>query len=101
MDNATAPVAKAVAKKSVVTEAQEIRLAMELIRLGARLQLLESEVSLSRERLLKVYKEVKGRSAPKGMLPLGPHWFRSGQAHIPSSLFANSRRLLVEEASAP
>lgn len=37
-------------KKSVVTEAQEIQLAIELIQLGARLQLLENEVSLSRER---------------------------------------------------
>ena len=41
-------------KKSVVSEAQEIRLAIELIQLGARLQLLETEVSLSRERLLKL-----------------------------------------------
>ena len=41
-------------KKSVVSEAQEIQLAIELIQLGARLQLLESEVSLSRERLISV-----------------------------------------------
>ena len=52
------------AKKSVVSEAQEIQLAIELIKLGARLQLLESEVSLSRERLLKLYKELKGVSPP-------------------------------------
>ena len=32
--------------------------------LGARLQLLESEVSLSRERLIKLYKELKGVSPP-------------------------------------
>ena len=43
------------AKKSVVSEAQEIQLAIELIQLGARLQLLETEVSLSRERLLNLY----------------------------------------------
>lgn len=42
------------AAKSVVTEAQEIQLAIELINLGARLQLLEAETSLSRERLLKL-----------------------------------------------
>ena len=46
------------AKKSVVTEAQEIQLAIELINLGARLQLLESETSLSRERLLKLFAAV-------------------------------------------
>ena len=50
------------AKKSVVTESQEIQLAIELINLGARLQLLESETSLSRERLLKLYKELRGVS---------------------------------------
>ena len=44
------------AKTSVVIEAQDIQLAIELINLGARLQLLESETSLSRERLLKLYK---------------------------------------------
>ncbi|MFT5590022.1 MAG: flagellar transcriptional activator FlhC, partial [Bradyrhizobium sp.] len=52
------------AKKSVVTESREIQLAIELIMLGARLQLLESETSLSRERLLKLYKELKGVSPP-------------------------------------
>src|SRR5471032_3107357 len=100
MDNATAPVAKAVAKKSVVTEAQEIRLAMELIRLGARLQLLESEVSLSRERLLKLYKELKGVSPPKGMLPFSTDWFLTWQPNIHSSLFINIHRFLVEHAGA-
>ena len=62
-------------KKSVVSEAQEIQLAIELIQLGARLQLLETEVSLSRERLLKLYKELRGMSPPKGMLPFSTDWF--------------------------
>jgi len=43
-------------KKSVVNEAEQIQLAMEMIRLGARLQLLESQTTLSRERLIKLYK---------------------------------------------
>ena len=42
--------------KSVVSEAREIGLAIEMIELGARMQMLESEVKLSRERLLKLYK---------------------------------------------
>ena len=100
MDNATAPAAKIVAKKSVVTEAQEIRLAIELIQLGARLQLLESEVSLSRERLLKLYKELKGVSPPKGMLPFSTDWFLTWQPNIHSSLFINIHRFLVEHAGA-
>lgn len=36
--------------KSIVQEARDIQLAMELITLGARLQMLESETQLSRER---------------------------------------------------
>ena len=73
--------------KSVVTEAQEIQLAAELIRLGARLQLLEAETNLSRERLLKLYKEVKGVSPPKGMLPFSTDWFLTWQPNVHASLF--------------
>jgi len=87
-------------KKSVVTEAQEIQLAMELIRLGARLQLLETEVSLSRERLLKLYKELRGMSPPKGMLPFSADWFLTWQPNIHSSLFINIHKFLIEHAGA-
>ncbi|HYD59675.1 MAG TPA: flagellar transcriptional regulator FlhC [Noviherbaspirillum sp.] len=85
-------------KKSVVTEAQEIQLAIELINLGARLQLLESETSLSRERLLKLYKELKGVSPPKGMLPFSTDWFITWQPNIHSSLFVNIYNYLVKHA---
>ena len=85
-------------KKSVVTEAQEIQLAIELINLGARLQLLESETSLSRERLLKLYKELKGVSPPKGMLPFSTDWFITWQPNIHSSLFIGIHKYLVEHA---
>jgi flagellar transcriptional activator FlhC len=87
-------------KKSVVSEAQEIQLAIELINLGARLQLLENEVSLSRERLLKLYKELKGVSPPKGMLPFSTDWFLTWQPNIHSSLFLNIHNFLVEHAGA-
>ena len=87
-------------KKSVVSEAQEIQLAIELITLGARLQLLESEVSLSRERLIKLYKELKGMSPPKGMLPFSTDWFLTWQPNIHSSLFINIYNFLVEHANA-
>jgi flagellar transcriptional activator FlhC len=87
-------------KKSVVTEAQEIQLAIELIQLGARLQLLENEVSLSRERLLKLYKELKGVSPPKGMLPFSTDWFLTWQPNIHSSLYINIYKFLVEHAGA-
>ena len=45
-------------EKSIVQEARDIQLAMELITLGARLQMLESETQLSRGRLIKLYKEL-------------------------------------------
>jgi flagellar transcriptional activator FlhC len=88
------------AKKSVVSEAQEIRLAIELILLGARLQLLETEVGLSRERLLKLYKELKGVSPPKGMLPFSTDWFITWQPNIHSSLFMNIHKFLIDHAGA-
>ena len=86
------------AKKSVVTESNEIQLAIELINLGARLQLLESETSLSRERLLKLYKELKGVSPPKGMLPFSTDWFITWQPNVHSSLFIGIHRYLVTHA---
>ncbi len=81
--------------KSVVTEARQIQLAIELIELGARLQVLESETSLSRERLLKLYKEVKGQSPSKGMLPFSADWFLSWQPNVHASLFVDIHRYLV------
>ncbi len=85
-------------KKSLVSEAKQIRLAIELIQLGARLQLLELETSLSRERLLKLYKELKGVSPPKGMLPFSTDWFITWQPNIHSSIFMNTHRYLTEHA---
>lgn len=74
-------------KKSVVSEANEIRTAIEMIELGARMQMLEAEVKLSRERLLKLYKEVRKESPPKGMLPFSADWFITWQPNMHSSLF--------------
>lgn len=85
-------------KKSVVEEAEQIQLAIELINLGARLQLLESQTTLSRERLIKLYKELKGVSPPKGMLPFSTDWFLTWQPNIHSSIFLNIYNFLVEYA---
>lgn len=87
-------------KKSVVSEAQQIQLAVELINLGARLQVLEAETTLSRERLLRLYKEVKGVSPPKGMLPFSTDWFLTWQPNIHASLFTEISRFLKDNASA-
>ena len=56
--------------KSVIDEAKQIGLAIELIELGARLQVLQTETDISRRRLINLYKEIHGVSPPKGMLPL-------------------------------
>src|SRR3954465_5722304 len=75
--------------RSVLEEAREVQLAVTLIELGARLQFIESEVSLSRERLLRLYKEIKGTSPPKGLLPFSVDWYLTWMANIHSSMFYN------------
>jgi flagellar transcriptional activator FlhC len=86
--------------KSVVTEAKQIQLAVELIQLGARLQVLEAETSLSRERLLKLYKEVNGYSPPKGMLPYSTDWFVTWMPNIHASIFVDIVGYLTTHGSA-
>lgn len=73
--------------KSVIEEAEDIQRAAEMVRLGARMQMLESETKLSRERLLKIYKEVRGVSPPKGMLPFSTDWFMTWQPNVHASVF--------------
>jgi len=85
-------------KKSVVHESEQIRLAMQMIKLGARLQLLESQTTLSRERLIKLYKELKGVSPPKGMLPFSTDWFLTWQPNIHSSIFYNIYNFMLDHA---
>jgi len=75
--------------KSVLRESQQIDRAVSLIEMGARLQVLESETDLSYERLLRLYKEVAGKSPSKGQLPFSTDWFLTWQPNIHSSLFHN------------
>src|ERR1700687_2586098 len=88
------------ATKSVVLEVKEITLAIELIELGARLQVLEAETTLSRERLIKLYKELKGVSPPKGMLPFSTDWFVTWQPNIHASLFIDIYQYLIANTCA-
>jgi flagellar transcriptional activator FlhC len=82
--------------KSVLGEATQIKLASELARMGARLQVLESETTISRERLLRLYKEINGESPPKGMLPFSTDWFLTWQPNIHASLFLGSYKHLTQ-----
>lgn len=74
-------------EKSLLNEMQQVQLAIELIELNARLQVLESETDLSRGRLIRLYKEVRGMSPPKGMLPFSTDWFTTWMPNIHASLF--------------
>ena len=85
--------------KSILTEARQIERAVTLIKLGARLQVLESETDLSYERLLRLYKEVSGRSPSKGQLPFSTDWFMTWQPNIHASLFLNIHEYLNKVAA--
>lgn len=84
------------AAKSVLNESKQIERAVALIHLGARLQVLESETDLSYERLLRLYKEVAGRSPSKGQLPFSTDWFLTWQPNIHASLFLNIYEYLTK-----
>ena len=81
-------------------EARQIALAMDLIELGARLQVPATETTLSRERLLKLYREVRGVAPPKGMLPFSTDWFLTWQPNIHASLFAEINQFLTQHTGA-
>ncbi|TGD73163.1 flagellar transcriptional regulator FlhC [Mangrovimicrobium sediminis] len=80
--------------KNIAEEARQVQMCIELIDLGARLQVLEVESDLSRGRLLKLYKEVRGESPPKGMLPFSADWFLTWMPNIHASLFFNIYRTI-------
>ena len=84
-------------EKSLVGEMQQVQLAIDLIELGARLQVLETETAISRAKLIKLYKEVRGMSPPKGMLPFSADWFITWLPNIHSSLFYTIYQRLREE----
>ena len=85
--------------KSILGEQRQIERAINLIEMGARLQVLESETELSYERLLKLYKEVAGKSPSKGQLPFSTDWFLTWQPNIHSSLFHNIYTWLVKSSA--
>ncbi len=75
--------------RSLLEDNRQIQRAITLINLGARLQVLQSETDLPYERLLKLYKEVAGKSPSKGQLPFSTDWFMAWQPNIHASLFLN------------
>jgi flagellar transcriptional activator FlhC len=84
-------------EKSLLDEMLQVQTAIELIELGARLQVLETEISLSRGRLIRLYKEVRGISPPKGLLPFSTDWFMTWLPNIHASLFYNIYLRMTEQ----
>ena len=89
MSATTASANASTSAKSVLNESRQIERAAMLIEMGARMQVLESETSLSYERLIRLYKEIAGKSPSKGQLPFSTDWFLTWQENIHSSLFLN------------
>ena len=87
--SANASTSASASAKSVLNESRQIERAAMLIEMGARMQVLESETSLSYERLIRLYKEIAGKSPSKGQLPFSTDWFLTWQENIHSSLFLN------------
>jgi len=85
--------------KSVLNESKQIERAAMLIEMGARMQVLESETTLSYERLIRLYKEIAGKSPSKGQLPFSTDWFLTWQENIHSSLFLNIYEYLSKGVS--
>lgn len=74
-------------RSTVAQEGTDIRRASDMIRLGARLQVLQSETRLSPERLSRLYRDIRGRCAPKGMFPYSPDWYLTWLPNLHSSVF--------------
>jgi flagellar transcriptional activator FlhC len=87
-----------VSKTSLAEDAQQMFRAIALIELGARMQVLETELTLPRDRLIRLYREVTGVSPPKGMLPSSADWYMTWMANIHASLFYNIYVFLKSEA---
>lgn len=88
---------KSKVKKSVTQERLDIELATKLIKLGARLQVLQDYTTvLSYDRLTHLFHEVTGRSPTKGLLPFSPDWYIHWLANINSTIFYSYYRRLFE-----
>ncbi|AQV97272.1 transcriptional regulator FlhC [Cupriavidus necator] len=85
--------------KSVLQDMEQTRLAIEMIGMGARLQVLESEVSLPRVRLVRLYKELCGVSPPKGMLPFSTDWFVTWRPNAHASMLLGAYRFMTRAGS--
>ena len=80
--------------KSLLLENRQLTRAARLIRHGARMAVLEASTGLSHERLVRLHREITGRSPSKGQLPYSTDWFIAWQPNIHGSLFLNIKEQL-------
>lgn len=85
------------AETSVIAEGRQISLAIEMIKLGARLQVLQTETDISRRRLINLYKEIHGESPPRGQLPYSEDWYMTWLPNIHASYFYNAYQALLTQ----
>ncbi len=70
---------------------------MELITLGAPFaDAGKRKQQLSRGRLIKLYKELRGSPPPKGMLPFSTDWFMTWEQNVHASMFCNAWQFLLK-----
>lgn len=84
--------------RSALQDASDTQLAIELIGLGARPQVVEAEVALSRSRVYRLYRELTGGSPPKGMLPFSADWFVTWRPNAHASYLLNVHEFMQQRA---
>ena len=87
--------------RSALQDASDTQLAIELIGLGARPQVVEAEVALSRSRVYRLYRELTGGSPPKGMLPFSADWFVTWRPNAHASYLLNVHEFMQQRAGLP
>lgn len=73
----------------LIAQMGELALAKRMIELGARMQVLESELTLSKPALLNLYRSIKGESPKKGQVPFLVNYYFEWQVFSNASLFLN------------
>ncbi|WER48506.1 flagellar transcriptional regulator FlhC [Cupriavidus sp. WKF15] len=84
--------------RSALQDACDTQLAIELIGLGARPQVVEAEVALSRSRVYRLYRELTGGSPPKGMLPFSADWFVTWRPNAHASYLLSVHEFMQQRA---
>ncbi len=78
------------------SQKRELARAGELVKLGAPLQVLESETKLTRQRLSRLYKNIRKQSLPAELLAVPMDWFMNWQPNTHATAFLNVYEYLID-----